>query len=66
MIAVPGTDRGGVVPAVVVLRGGFVPSDALARERREFVEAGTAPHKYPRLAREICGSGASASVSVGG
>jgi len=37
------------VRAVVVLRDGFVPSDALARELQDHVKATTAPYKYPRV-----------------
>ena len=34
--------------AVVVLRDGVAPSDALAAELQEHVKAQTAPYKYPR------------------
>ena len=51
VIGVPDADRGEVVAAVVVLRDGFAPSDALARELQEFVKAETAPYKYPRVVR---------------
>jgi len=37
-----------VVRAVVVLRDGHEPSDALTRELQEHVKAQTAPYKYPR------------------
>ena len=35
--------------AVVVLRDGYAPSDALARELQDHVKAQTAPYKYPRI-----------------
>ena len=41
--------RGSVVRAVVVLRDGHQPSDALARELQDHVKAETAPYKYPRI-----------------
>jgi acyl-coenzyme A synthetase/AMP-(fatty) acid ligase len=49
VVAAPDEERGTVVRAVVVLRDGHVPSDALARELQEHVKAETAPYKYPRL-----------------
>ena len=41
--------RGQVVRAVVVLREGYAPGDALAKELQEHVKAETAPYKYPRV-----------------
>ena len=35
--------------AVVVLRDGYAPSAALARELQEHVKRETAPYKYPRI-----------------
>ena len=35
--------------AVVVLRDGFAPGDALARELQDHVKHETAPYKYPRI-----------------
>jgi acetyl-CoA synthetase len=49
VVAAPDEDRGSVVRAVVVLRGGFAPSDALARELQDHVKDRTAPYKYPRV-----------------
>ena len=49
VVAAPDEERGSVVRAVVVLRDGHDPSDALARELQDHVEAQTAPYKYPRL-----------------
>jgi acyl-coenzyme A synthetase/AMP-(fatty) acid ligase len=47
-VAAPDPDRGSIVKAFVVLRDGFAPSDALARELQEHVKRVTAPYKYPR------------------
>jgi acetyl-CoA synthetase/medium-chain acyl-CoA synthetase len=47
-VAAPDPDRGSIVKAFVVLRSGFAPSDALARELQEHVKRVTAPYKYPR------------------
>jgi acyl-coenzyme A synthetase/AMP-(fatty) acid ligase len=55
-VATPDEVRGEVVRAVVVLRDGYDPGDALARELQEHVKAETAPYKYPRVvdfAREL-------------
>jgi acyl-coenzyme A synthetase/AMP-(fatty) acid ligase len=48
-VAAPDDVRGAVVKAVVVLRPGYEPSDALAGELQEHVKAETAPYKYPRI-----------------
>jgi acyl-coenzyme A synthetase/AMP-(fatty) acid ligase len=49
VVAAPDAERGSVVRAVIVLRGGHDPSDALARELQDHVKAATAPYKYPRI-----------------
>lgn len=49
VVAAPDAVRGSVVRAVVVLRAGFEPSAALARELQDHVKAETAPYKYPRI-----------------
>jgi acyl-coenzyme A synthetase/AMP-(fatty) acid ligase len=49
VVAAPDEERGSVVRAVVVLRDGHAPSDALARELQDHVKALTAPYKYPRV-----------------
>jgi acyl-coenzyme A synthetase/AMP-(fatty) acid ligase len=49
VVAAPDAERGSVVRAVVVLRDGFAPADALARELQEHVRRQTAPYKYPRV-----------------
>jgi acyl-coenzyme A synthetase/AMP-(fatty) acid ligase len=48
-VAAPDAERGAVVRAVVVLRDGCEPGDALARELQDHVKAETAPYKYPRV-----------------
>ena len=48
VVAAPDDERGSIVRAVVVLREGFAPSDALARALQEHVKAQTASYKYPR------------------
>ena len=49
VVAAPDEERGSMVRAVVVLRDGFAPSEALARELQDHVKAQTAPYKYPRV-----------------
>jgi acetyl-CoA synthetase len=49
VVASPDDERGAVVRAVVVLREGFAPSDALASELQDHVKRETAPYKYPRI-----------------
>ena len=49
VIAAPDSERGAVVRAIVVLRDGHAPGDALARELQDHVKARTAPYKYPRI-----------------
>jgi acyl-coenzyme A synthetase/AMP-(fatty) acid ligase len=48
VVAAPDDERGSVVRAVVVLRDGHAPSDALTRELQDHVKEQTAPYKYPR------------------
>jgi acetyl-CoA synthetase len=48
-VSAPDEERGAVVRAVVVLRDGHEPSDALARELQDHVKNETAPYKYPRI-----------------
>jgi len=48
-VAAPDQERGSVVRAVVVLRDGFSPSDALAVELGDHVKQVTAPYRYPRI-----------------
>jgi acetyl-CoA synthetase len=49
VVAAPDEERGSVVRAVVVLRDGFVPGQALVAELQEHVRHETAPYKYPRI-----------------
>ena len=49
VVAAPDEERGAVVRAVVVLREGFAPGQALATELQEHVKHQTAPYKYPRI-----------------
>ncbi|HST41323.1 MAG TPA: AMP-binding protein [Conexibacter sp.] len=48
VVAAPDEERGSIVRAVIVLRDGHTPSDALVRELQEHVKHETAPYKYPR------------------
>lgn len=48
VVAVPDEERGAIVRAVVVLRDGHAPSDALTAALQEHVKDQTAPYKYPR------------------
>jgi acetyl-CoA synthetase len=48
VVAAPDEERGSIVRAVVVLRDGFVASEALARALQDHVKEQTAPYKYPR------------------
>ncbi|HEX7292590.1 MAG TPA: AMP-binding protein [Conexibacter sp.] len=48
VVAAPDDERGAIVRAVVVLRDGAAPSDALASELQDHVKQTTAPYKYPR------------------
>jgi acetyl-CoA synthetase len=49
VVAAPDDERGSVVRAVVVLRDGFAPGDALKQELQQHVREQTAPYKYPRV-----------------
>ena len=48
VVAAPDDERGSIVRAVVVLRDGHEPSEALARDLQDHVKSETAPYKYPR------------------
>jgi acyl-coenzyme A synthetase/AMP-(fatty) acid ligase len=49
VIAMPDSERGAIVRAVVVLRDGHEPSAELVAELQEHVKRVTAPYKYPRV-----------------
>jgi acetyl-CoA synthetase len=49
VVAAPDPERGSVVRAVVVLREGYTPGDALIRELQDHAKRETAPYKYPRI-----------------
>ena len=48
-VAAPDAERGSVVKAVIVLKPGHAPSDALTHEIQTHVKKVTAPYKYPRI-----------------
>jgi acyl-coenzyme A synthetase/AMP-(fatty) acid ligase len=48
VVGSPDAERGEIVKAFVVLRAGYAPSDAVARELQDHVKRVTAPYKYPR------------------
>ena len=48
VVGSPDADRGNIVKAFVVLRGGFIADEALVRELQEHCKRVTAPYKYPR------------------
>lgn len=48
VIGIPDPIRTEAVKAWIVLRPGFAPSDALARELQDFVKSQLAAHEYPR------------------
>ncbi|HEY1591354.1 MAG TPA: AMP-binding protein [Solirubrobacteraceae bacterium] len=49
VVAAPDDERGSVVRAVVVLRDGFAPGEALKKDLQQHVREQTAPYKYPRV-----------------
>lgn len=48
-VSAPDAERGEIVRAVLVLKDGYVGSEALAVELKDHVKSVTAPYKYPRL-----------------
>ena len=48
VVGSPDPDRGNIVKAFVVLRGGFTGDETLVRELQEHCKRVTAPYKYPR------------------
>jgi acetyl-CoA synthetase len=49
VVGIPDPIRTEAIKAWIVLRPGFAPSDALAREIQEFVKVQLAAHEYPRF-----------------
>ena len=49
VVGIPDPIRTELIKAWIVLRPGFAPSDALAREIQEFVKVQLAAHEYPRF-----------------
>jgi acetyl-CoA synthetase len=49
VVGIPDPVRTEQIKAWIVLRPGFVPGDALAREIQDFVKVQLAAHEYPRL-----------------
>ena len=48
VVGSPDKDRGNLVKALITLREGYEPSDALAEEIKAFVKAKLSKHEYPR------------------
>ena len=53
IIGRPDPLRGQIVCAVISLREGYEPSDALTKELKDYVKKNTAPYKYPRIIEYI-------------
>lgn len=49
IVGVPDEIRGQLICAIIVLRDGFTPSEALTKELQTHVKKNTAPYKYPRV-----------------
>jgi acetyl-CoA synthetase len=49
VVGIPDPIRTEAIKAWIVLRPGFTPSDALAREIQDFVKVQLAAHEYPRI-----------------
>jgi 2-aminobenzoate-CoA ligase len=55
VIGSPSEERGEIVKAFVVLKGGLAGSDLLRGELQEFVKLRIAPYKYPRAIEFVSG-----------
>jgi acetyl-CoA synthetase len=53
VVGIPDPVRTEAIKAWIVLRPGFAPDDALAREIREFVKVQLAAHEYPRFVQFV-------------
>jgi 2-aminobenzoate-CoA ligase len=53
VVGAPHAERGSIVCAFVVLKGGVVGDEAMAREIQTFVKQTLAPYKYPREVRFV-------------
>lgn len=48
VVGVPDELRGQILKAFIIVRDGFMPSEALIKELQDFVKHNAAPYKYPR------------------
>jgi len=48
VVGSPDKDRGDLVKAIIVLKEGYLPTEALAEEIRVFVRTKLSKHEYPR------------------
>ena len=55
VIGQPNEDRGEIVKAFVVLKGGTAADDLLRRELQDYVKSQIAPYKYPRAIEFVTG-----------
>src|SRR5260370_42399208 len=53
VVGIPGAGRTEAIKAWIVLRPGFAPDEALAREIQEFVKVQLAAHEYPRFVQFV-------------
>ena len=53
VIGAPHGERGEIVKAFIILRGGVAASDSLTREIQDHVKRSTAPYKYPRAVEYV-------------
>ena len=53
VVGCPDAERGQIVKAFVVLRGGFTGDAAMTKILQEFVKAEVAPYKYPRAVEYV-------------
>ena len=53
VVGIPDPIRTEAIKAWIVLRPGFAPSEALAREIQDFVKVQLAAHEYPRFVQFV-------------